>query len=236
LALGSLLVALAPSFPLALLGRALQGVSAGGITPAASAVVGDSFPLDQCGKALGLIGATFGMAFVLGPLLASAILVILPWPWLFLINLPVAAGIIAVGLRTLPAAQRSTAQPPFDLVGSLVGLLLLTCLVLGLNQVLDPFIGVTLWPWLLAGASGLLLLFLRVEQRAVQPIMPFDVSRNRQIRLVYLLTIGAGFAMGSVVYVASLAVMAFGIAEQQAGLLLLPLVLASSVGSVLFGR
>ena len=58
-----------------LFGRAVQGVSAGGITPTASAVVGDAFPPDERGKILGLIGATFGMAFLIGPLLASLVLI-----------------------------------------------------------------------------------------------------------------------------------------------------------------
>jgi MFS family permease len=76
-ALGSLLIAAAPTFGMLLIGRALQGFSAGGITPLASAMVGDAFPPEERGKALGLIGATFGMAFLLGPLVASAILVVL---------------------------------------------------------------------------------------------------------------------------------------------------------------
>lgn len=59
-ALGSLLVAIAPSFPMLLLGRLVQGVSAGGVIPVASAVIGDTFPPERRGSALGLIGAVFG--------------------------------------------------------------------------------------------------------------------------------------------------------------------------------
>lgn len=235
-AAGSLLVALAPSFPLALLGRAIQGLSAGGISPAASAVVGDSLPVEQRGRALGLIGATFGMAFLVGPLLASAVLLVLPWQWLFLINLPVALAIVVVGLRVLPPATGSSAGAPFDLAGTLLGVVLLSSLMLGINRVVDQTLGRTLWPWLLAGAALCLPLFLLVERRAVRPLIPLALFRTRQLNLTYGLTVGAGFGMGSVIYVASLAVAAFGVAEQQAGLLLLPLVLASSVGSVIFGR
>ncbi|MCC7322265.1 MAG: MFS transporter, partial [Gemmatimonadaceae bacterium] len=57
-ALGSAIIATAPSFGVLLVGRAIQGLSAGGITPTASAVVGDLFPSEQRGRVLGLIGAT----------------------------------------------------------------------------------------------------------------------------------------------------------------------------------
>ena len=69
-ALGSLLVAAAPNFGLLLVGRAVQGLGAGGIFPVASAVIGDTFPPEKRGSALGLIGAVFGLAFLVGPHLA----------------------------------------------------------------------------------------------------------------------------------------------------------------------
>ena len=235
-AAGSLLVAVAPSFPLALLGRAIQGLSAGGITPAASAVIGDVFPPEQRGRALGLIGATFGMAFLAGPLLASLILLTLSWQWLFLLNLPVALAIITAGLRTLPKARRSATGAPFDLLGTLVGVVLLTAVVFGINRVADQVLGRVLWPWLLLVAAACLPPLIAIERRAARPLVPLGLFGLRQLNLAYALTVGAGFGMGSVVYIASLAVAAFGVAEQQAGLLLLPLVLASTAGSVLFGR
>ena len=64
-AAGSLLIALADSFAMVLAGRAVQGLGAGGILPTASALIGDAVPPRDRGRALGLIGATYGMAFVL---------------------------------------------------------------------------------------------------------------------------------------------------------------------------
>ena len=74
---------------------------------------------EQRGRALGLIGATFGMAFIIGPLVASAMLVALSWQWLFLINLPVAALILVLGVRNLSATRSTDKQPPFDFAGLL---------------------------------------------------------------------------------------------------------------------
>ncbi len=235
-ALGSLVIALAPAFWVVLVGRAIQGFSAGGVTPTASAVVGDSFPQAERGKALGLIGATFGMAFLLGPLVASLILLVLAWQWIFLINLPVAAVVLWMGARSLPAARPSGAPAPIDWAGIGLMALILTCLVLGINRVLDQALGLTLWPFLLAVAALGLPLLVVVERRAERPVVPLSLFSTRQLSLTYLLCIGAGFGMGSVIFIASVAVAGLGVPAEQAGLLLIPLVLASSVGSVLFGR
>lgn len=75
-ALGSAVAAAAPSFLVLLIGRALQGIGAGGIFPVASAVVGDSFPPERKGFALGMIGAVFGLAFIIGPILGALLLTI----------------------------------------------------------------------------------------------------------------------------------------------------------------
>lgn len=235
-ALGSLLIALAPAYWVVLVGRLIQGISAGGITPAASAVVGDTFPVEQRGKALGLIGATFGMAFIIGPLVASLLLVVASWHWLFLINLPVAILILFLGARVLPTTRANAMLPPFDVRGLLVAATLLTSLALGITRTLDDFIGVVAWPWLLGLALICVPLLVLIERRHARPIIPLSVFGTRQMRLAYILATGAGFGMGSIVFISALAVAAFGFATQQAGFVLFPLVIASLVGSLGSGR
>ena len=87
---GSLIVASASSYDMLLIGRAVQARGGGAILPVAAAVIGDTFPPEKRGSALGLIGAVFGMAFLVGPLVAILILKFGTWHWLFLINLPIA--------------------------------------------------------------------------------------------------------------------------------------------------
>lgn len=235
-ALGSLLIALAPSFWVVLVGRAIQGFSAGGITPTASAVVGDAFPPAERGKALGMIGATFGMAFLVGPLVASLILVAAAWEWIFLINLPVAAVILWIGARRLPATRAAGPQAPLDWPGILIMVVLLSCLVLGINRLLDTTFGLPLWPLMLGAAALCVPLLAAVERRAARPVVPLSLFGTRQLVLTYVLCVGAGFGMGSVIFIASVAVAALGVPPKQAGLLLIPLVIASSAGSMVFGR
>lgn len=241
-AAGSLLIALAPNFATLLAGRALQGLGGGGIIPTASAVIGDAVPPAQRGRALGLIGATYGMAFVLGPPLAGLLMTLASWHWIFLLNLPIAALVLVLGWRALPrkASTAGARLPPLDWAGIVLVVLLLGCLVLGITRALDAVLGRTLWPALLLAAAALLALLLVVEKRAAargqRPMIPLNLFQRRQLALAYALTAGAGFGMGSVIFLTSIATLAHGVAPAQGGFVLLPMVVCSMLGSVGAGR
>ena len=220
--------------------RAIQGIGAGGITPTASAVVGDLFAPAQRGKMLGLIGATYGMAFVLGPPLASGLMVVASWHWIFLLNLPIAAAILYMGAKVLPHKRSNGAQPRLDLLGIALTFALLTALVLGITRMLDPLvtplIGMALWPWLLLLVALLAAALVVVEGRSQAPLLPLFLFRNRQLSTTYLLAMGAGFGMGSVIFLTSIATHAYGVTAKNAGFVLLPLVVCSMLGSGGGGR
>ena len=235
-AAGSLLIALSPSFWMVLVGRAVQGIGAGGITPTASAVIGDAVAAQERGRALGLIGATYGMAFVLGPPLATLLMLAFSWHWIFLINLPIAALVLGLGASSLPRQSRAAWLPPLDRAGIVLAMLLLSCLVLGITRVADDLFGQPLWHGFLAAAALGLLLLLRVERHAAAPMIPLSLFANRQLALTYLLTAAAGFGMGSVIFLSSIAQLAHGVAPQHGGFVLLPLVLSSMLGSMGAGR
>jgi MFS family permease len=237
-ALGSLIVALAPTFAVLLAGRLVQGFSAGGIFPVASAVVGDTFPPEQRGSALGLLGAVFGIAFLIGPILGG-VLLLLGWPWLFLINLPIALGVIVLSLRLLPTAG-ARAGAPFDLAGTLTLGAALAALAYGLTVLdpaqlsqgqIDP-----LAPPMLAVAVLLLPVFVWIERRAAAPILQPALFRSRPIRLTAALAVGAGIAETSVVFIPALLTIAFGVSASTASFMLLVIVLAMAVGSPVSGR
>ncbi|HET9823565.1 MAG TPA: MFS transporter [Burkholderiaceae bacterium] len=235
-ALGSLLIAVAPNFALVLLGRAIQGVGGGGIIPTASAVIGDACPPEARGRALGLVGAMYGMAFVLGPPLAGVLMVALSWHWIFLANLPIAAALLALGMRVLPRTRPPSAASPFDVGGLLLLCLVLSALVLGITRVADDLIGQRLWPWWLGAAALLLPLLVAWERRSAQPLIPIDLFANRRLARAYVLTAGAGFGMGSVIFLTSIATLAHGVTPARAGFVLLPMVLCSMLASTISGR
>jgi predicted MFS family arabinose efflux permease len=152
------------------------------------------------------------------------------------VNLPFAAIVFFMGYRALPRVARPATLPPFDYVGIITLALMLAGLTLGINRAVDTLTGRTMWPGLLLTAALAVPLLIVVERRAAQPIVPLSLFSTRQLRTTWVLCTGAGFGMGSVIFISSVAVAAFGTAPSKAGLLLLPLVLCSSVASALFGR
>jgi EmrB/QacA subfamily drug resistance transporter len=242
-AIGSLIVALSPQklFAVLLLGRALQGFGAGGIFPVASAVIGDTFPPEKRGGALGLIGAVFGLAFLVGPILGGIILTVTSWEWLFIINLPIALVVILMGWRLLPVTRPATNRP-FDWAGMLVLGVMLASLAIGLNQIdtqnfFSSLASLNVWPFLLTGFV-LLFVFPRIEKKAVDPILNLRLFESRQTVLTSLLSAGAGLGESGMVFIPALAVAALPtiINTHNASYLLMPVVLAMAIGSPLVGR
>ncbi|ADU52065.1 major facilitator superfamily MFS_1 [Thermaerobacter marianensis DSM 12885] len=237
-ALGSLVVAAAPSFPVLLVGRALQGFASGGIFPVASATIGETFPPERRGRALGMTGAMFGLAFLLGPVIGG---VLLPfgWHWLFLVNVPLAAVVLVLSGRVLPP-PRASAPAPFDWPGmALLGAGLVT-LALGINRIdsqafFPSLLSARVWP-LLAVAAVALLAFRRVEAAAPEPLIRPELLGNRQLVLANALSGLSGLLQSGLVFVPSLAVAAFGVKPATASYLLGPAVLASTIGAPVAGR
>ena len=205
-AAGSLVVAFAPAFAFVLIGRAIQGLGAGGIFPVASAVIGDTFPPEKRGRALGLIGAVFGLAFIIGPILGG-VLLMAGWRWLFLINLPVAAAVIVMALRVLPTARRSE-RLRFDWLGMITLGVALASLAFGLNRIDTQAFGtsittVQVWPFLLF-ALMLFAAFYFIEHRAVDPIVRPHLLGNGQLRLANVMSAGAGLGESGLVFIPAL--------------------------------
>ncbi|MBI5302128.1 MAG: MFS transporter [Chloroflexi bacterium] len=238
-AVGSFLVAISSELPVMLIGRAIQGVGAGGVFPVASAVIGDTFPPEKRGSALGLIGAVFGIAFLVGPILAGAILYLFSWRWLFIVNLPIAVVVIAMAWRLLPRAHAAKRQT-FDGLGMVVLAALLASLTFAVNQLdtahlATSIISANVLPFLLL-VLILVPVFVLIEMRAVNPILRLGLFRSRQIAVVSLIAAGAGVGESSVVFVPALVVAAFGVSSSTASFMLLPAVLAMAVGSPTAGR
>ncbi|OJX37987.1 MAG: MFS transporter [Chloroflexi bacterium 44-23] len=238
-AAGSLLVAFSSTFWVVLVGRAIQGFGAGGIFPVASAVIGDTFPVEKRGSALGLIGAVFGIAFIIGPILGGVILSLASWHWLFIINIPIAIVIIVMAYRLLPTT-RPAQVGSFDWKGMLVLALLLASLAIGINQIdtanfLSSLVSVAVLPFLAAFVI-FLFIFIRVEKSASNPIIPLILFSRRQMSLANALSFGAGFIESSLVFMPLLAVAALGIKAATASFMLMPLVIAMSIGSPTSGR
>jgi EmrB/QacA subfamily drug resistance transporter len=231
--LGSLVVASSPTFSVLLIGRAIQGVGAGGVFPVAAAVIADTFPPEQRGRALGLLGAVFGLAFILGPLLGGVLLGY-SWHLLFYINLPIAVAVIIAAWRVLPTT-RPARPAPFDWAGLGTLTLSLLGIALGLNQLGGD--QVRLWPVLLTLAGlGLLPVFVAIEERATDPIIRPKLLASPQLRIAGALAIGSGMCMISISFLPSLITASFPVTIAVASFMLIPLILTLMVGSPIVGR
>ncbi len=235
---GSLVVVLAPSLAVVVLGRGLQGFGAGGIFPVASAVIGDTFPPERRGRALGLIGSVFGIAFIIGPVLGG-VLLHFGWKMLFLGPLPFAAVLIPWAWRELPTTRAAEIHG-LDWGGLLALSGLLSALTLGLNRLDVEHLSLSLKQagvsaWLVA-ALVLLPVLAWVETRAADPLIRPSLFGTGQLRRANLLAFGAGVIEGALVFVPSLLVAALGLTPSQASFAMLPAVAAMAVGAPSFGR
>lgn len=237
-AAGSLLIVLAGNFETLLAGRAIQGLGASGIFPVAAAVIGDTFPEDKRGGALGLIGAVFGLAFLIGPVLGG-ILLRYSWQWLFVINLPIAALLIIAAWRLLPASGSDT-RLPFDWRGGVLLSAALTGLAVGItnldtSDLAASFAGTDVWPWLVATVV-LLPMFWRRQQQAPDPIIRPSFFRSRQLRVILTISAGVGTVESAQVFFPALAVAALGVTESTAAFLMLPSVFVMVIVSPIVGK
>lgn len=236
--LGSLILVGAPDYWALLLGRAVQGFGAGGIFPVASAVIGDRFPPEKRGPTLGLLGAVFGIAFLIGPVLGG-ILLRFSWHWLFLINVPIVLLLIWQAWRLLPGSG-APASRPFDALGAVLLSLLLACVAVVFTEMDSSRIMASLTSLPVAPFAVLFVVlapvFWRLEHRAADPIVPPRLLGSAQMRLTGAIAAGTGTLEAGSAFFPALAVSALGVTDYNASLLMMPSVLATAVGSPIVGR
>lgn len=238
-AVGSLWVSLAHSFEMLLIGRAIQGFGASGIFPVASALVGDLFPPEKRGQILGLIGAVFGLAFLVGPFVAGVLLHYLTWNFLFIINLPISIVLIYYSNKILPSvATKSVSKIDWLGIASLG--IALAALTYGLNNLrslnwkfnADTFI--ILLPFIISVLS-LLILFL-IERRTGNPIIEISFFENKEIVIAGIIAVVTGMVQACFVFIPKFVVETFSVSPSTASFMLTPFVLATAIGSPIFGR
>ncbi|MGC5531882.1 DHA2 family efflux MFS transporter permease subunit [Streptomyces sp. SR-10] len=233
--IGSALCGVAQNMPQLIGFRALQGLGGGGLMVLSMAIVGDLVAPRERGKYQGLFGAVFGVTSVLGPLLGGFFTEHLSWRWVFYINLPigvVALVVIAAVLHIPVRREKHT----IDYLGTF----LIASVATGL--VLVASLGGTTWAWsspqiigLAVLAVVLLVAFIAVERRAVEPVLPLKLFRMRTFALVAVISFVIGFAMfGAMTYLPTFLQVVHDITPTMSGVHMLPMVfglLITSTGS-----
>lgn len=234
--IGAVLSALATSMTFLILARTVQGLGGGGLMVVAMTVVADIIPPRQRGKIQGIFGAVFGVATVVGPLLGGFIVERLSWHWIFLINIPLgllALAVIAVALK--PKPNRVAHQIDY------MGFVLLTSALSAF--VLATSLGGNTFGWMSAPIIGMLALsvvalglFIWVEARAAEPVLPLRLFRNNTFVVSSSVGFLVGMAMfGSITFLPMYLQLAKGVSPTNSAFQLLPMMVGLIGASTLSG-
>jgi EmrB/QacA subfamily drug resistance transporter len=217
--------------------RGLQGIGAGALFPISLAVIGDLYTPAERGKYQGLFGAVFGLSAIIGPLAGGWITEHISWHWIFYINLPVGLIALAIIWRLLPNVRRAGATRDLDYLGAAVFTVAISALLVGLTnkqfgEWTEPHVG-----GLVALGLGLFLVFLLVERRAKEPIVPLDLWRNRTYAssIVATFLISFGF-FGAVVFLPQWFQFVKGVSPTESGLQTLALLAGVILSSIVAGQ
>lgn len=231
--------------------RAVQGIGGGIISANAFTIIGDLFSPRERGKWQGLVGAVFGLSSVAGPLLGGWLTdgarifgAVTDWRWTFFVNVPVGIVALAIIAKYCPPIKHDTEHHP-DYLGAAFITAALSALVLAVDNTEIIFRGmiengvalVTIKTTLFALAILATGLFIVVERRAKQPIVPLWFFKNRTFILMSsaMLLFGAAF-MGAILYLTQFNQQVFGATASAAGVMLLPFVGSMMVSSITSGQ
>jgi EmrB/QacA subfamily drug resistance transporter len=233
---GSVLCGLAESMTMLVASRALQGIGGGAILVTATALIGEVIPLRERGRYQGALGAVFGVTTVIGPLLGGFFTDHLTWRWAFWINVPIGIVVLLVAGVAIPAMGR-TAKPVIDYLGIVFVGLGASGLTLATSW------GGSSYPWnspeiiaLFAGSAVALAIFVGIELRAPEPVLPIRLFGSSVFSVCCMLSFVVGFAMlGALTFLPTFMQFVDGVSATMSGLRTLPMVAGLLLTSISSG-
>lgn len=234
---GSVLCGMAQSMEQLILFRTIQGIGAGGVMPLVFIIVGDIFSFEQRARMQGLFSGVWGVSSIVGPLLGGFLVDQISWHWVFYVN--VLPGIVAALLVWFALQDRhvdKSVKPVIDYAGALLLTASVVALLLGLFE-----LSTTWGKGLIAASVVLFAALLWVERRAVDPVLPIPLFRERLFASATGHGVLSGWSMfGSLSFVPLFVQTVLGTSATEAGTTLTPMLLgwvaASIVGSRLLLR
>lgn len=234
---GSLMCGFATSMDQLILYRLIQGMGAGAVLPIATTIVGDIYSAEERAKIQGYLSSVWGISAVSGPAIGGVLVATVGWEYVFWVNIPL--GILALtGVLLFLKEPKKTGKPSIDYAGAV---LLTFGLVSLLYFLVEGGVG---FNWissssviLVSSATITFTLFVIVERKAKDPIMPFDIWRNKTILYANLVSLATGVIVISVS--SYLPTYVTGVMEQSAaiaGFALTAMSIGWPIASTLSGR
>jgi EmrB/QacA subfamily drug resistance transporter len=221
-ALASALCGAAQNSGMLIAARALQGVGGALLTPGSLALVQSTFRQEDRAKAVGAWSGLGGIAGAVGPFLGGWLVDGPGWRWIFLLNVPVAAVVVAIAVRYVPESRDRTASGSFDVRGAALAALCLAGITYALITASgSPSVLTVVVPAVLGVACG--VAFVRTEQRRPHPMLPLTVFSSRLFTTMNLVTLCLYAAIGGVFFLLPVQLqIAAGYSALRAGLATLP--------------
>jgi EmrB/QacA subfamily drug resistance transporter len=233
--LGSIFCGISTSMPQLIASRAVQGFGAGALVPLGMTIIGDLYSLEERGRVQGLFSGVWGLSSLMGPLMGGLITDTLSWRWVFFINVPfgLLAGVIIGAFLRDPEVDK---QRRVDVLGAVLLSIGLILFLLGLDSIGKGQVSAR--PGIMLGiALVLILLFIRVEVRHRDPILPLFLFGDRIFSAAILNGLLTGMALfGAITFVPLFVQGVLGTGATEAGWALMPLTLAWVFWSIISGR
>ncbi|GLW96196.1 MDR family MFS transporter [Microtetraspora sp. NBRC 16547] len=218
--------------------RGLQGLGAGALLPLSLALVVDLFPPERSGRVQGALGGVMALSYIAGPFLGGLFTDHASWRWAFYVNVPIGIVLLAIIWFRLPHRPGDAGGARPDYLGIAVFTAAISALLVGLTEkgvdgnswTSGPVVGP------IAAAAVLTAVFVLVERRAAQPIVPLHLFANRTYTLVNVASFATAFCMyAGVVFLPRYFQEAQGQTATASGLRIYPLMLAMVAGSAVTG-
>ena len=241
--IGSALSGLSQTMEQLIIFRGLQGIGAGALFPISLAVIGDLFSPAERGRYQGLFGAVFGLSFILGPAIGGLLTDFASWHWVFFVNIPIGIISLVVIWRLLPTVRRPDASRNIDFLGGGVFAVAISFLLVGLTNksgltsagIPNAWTDFTVGGFILI-ALVLSAIFLVIESRAKEPIVPLNLWRDRTYAssIISTFLISFGF-FGAIIFLPRWFQVVRGESATLSGYLLFPLLIGLIGSSIISG-